>query len=203
MLTKVIRSIINSKKIIEKQINWYLNLMTFKLKKVQYGSLPVVKGRIVVINHGSIKLGTDVRFNCSPDSNMVGLFKTCTLAVTTGASLEIGDHSGFSGLSLFCSSKIKIGNYVNLGGNVCIWDTDFHPLDYLKRRAHDETVTNNKPITIGDDVFVGANSIILKGVTIGNRSIVGAGSVVSKNIPSDEIWAGNPIKFIKKIDEIQ
>ena len=49
-------------------------------------------------------------------------------------------------------------------------------------------------------MFIGANSIILKGVTIGERSIIGAGSVVTKNIPDDEIWAGNPAKFIRKIN---
>ncbi len=199
----MIRFIMNCSKNIKRQLNYVLNLMTFKLKKVQYGSIPVVKGRIVVINHGTIKLGNDVRFNCSLDSNFVGLYKTCTLAVTSGAALEIGNHSGFSGLSLYCSSKIKIGDYVNFGGNVCIWDTDFHPLDYQERRVHNVAFTNNQPISIGDDVFVGANSIILKGVTIGDRAIIGAGSVVSKSIPSDEIWAGNPIRFIKKIDVSQ
>ena len=56
------------------------------------------------------------------------------------------------------------------------------------------------PIIVGDDVFVGANSIILKGVIIGARVIIGAGSVVTKNIPSDEIWAGNPAKFIRKVN---
>ena len=54
---------------------------------------------------------------------------------------------------------------------------------------------------IEDNVFIGAHSTILKGVRISKNSIVGACSVVSKNIPPNEIWAGNPIKFIKKIDE--
>ena len=52
---------------------------------------------------------------------------------------------------------------------------------------------------IGEDVFIGAHSIILKGVTIGARSIVGAGSVVTKDIPADEVWAGNPAKCIRKL----
>ncbi len=52
---------------------------------------------------------------------------------------------------------------------------------------------------IEDNVFIGANCIILKGVKIGDRSIIGAGSVVTKNVPSDQIWAGNPAKFIREI----
>lgn len=53
-------------------------------------------------------------------------------------------------------------------------------------------------IEIGEHAFIGTNSIIAKGVKIGKRSIVGAGSVVTKDIPDDEIWAGNPARFIKK-----
>ena len=55
------------------------------------------------------------------------------------------------------------------------------------------------PVVIGDDVFVGAKCIILKGVTIGKGAIIGAGSVVTKNIPARQIWAGNPAKFIREI----
>lgn len=77
----------------------------------------------------------------------------------------------------------------------------FHPIDYrLRRKGLDGT--KSASIVIGDDVFVGANNIILKGVNIGDRAIIGAGSVVTKNIPSDEIWAGNPIKKIKSISAI-
>lgn len=55
------------------------------------------------------------------------------------------------------------------------------------------------PVIIEDNAFIGARSIILKGVTIGANSIIGAGSVVTKSIPANEIWAGNPAKFIRKI----
>lgn len=60
----------------------------------------------------------------------------------------------------------------------------------IKWKSHD--------VKIGNNVFIGANTIIVSEVTIGDDSIVGAGSVVTKNIPPNEIWAGNPAKFIKK-----
>ncbi|MBS1603843.1 MAG: acyltransferase, partial [Bacteroidetes bacterium] len=104
------------------------------------------------------------------------------------------------GVSIYCSEQISIGAHVNCGGNVSIWDTDFHPLDYQERRVHNTEKIFSAPISIGNDVFIGANSIVLKGVSIGDRAIVGAGSVVSRHIPADEIWAGNPIKFIKRIN---
>ena len=56
-----------------------------------------------------------------------------------------------------------------------------------------------KPVIIENSVFIGAQSIILKGVTIGKNSIIGAGSVVTKNVPANQIWAGNPARFIKNI----
>ena len=59
-------------------------------------------------------------------------------------------------------------------------------------------VGNSKGIRINNDVFIGANSIILKGVEIGKCSVIGAGSIVTKCIPENEIWAGNPAMFIKK-----
>lgn len=55
------------------------------------------------------------------------------------------------------------------------------------------------PIRKGDEVFIGADVIILKGVSIGERSIIGAGSVVTKDVPPDKIWAGPPAKFVRKI----
>lgn len=96
------------------------------------------------------------------------------------------------------AQRIWIGKNVKVGGGTRIFDTDFHPLDYMDRR---NTVhgTKTAPVIIEDDVFIGTNCIIGKGVTIGARSIIAAGSVVVKSIPSDEIWGGNPAKFIRKI----
>ena len=182
-------------------INRTCNWISLNHKKVNYVSFPVIKGRIKLYGEGSFSFGREVKFNCSTASNFVGLYKTCTIAVVKDANLEIGDFSGFSGISIYCSKNIKIGRYVNCGGNVCIWDTDFHPLDHQERRIHNPEKIRSAPIVIGDDVFIGANSIILKGVTIGERAVIGAGSIVSRNIPPDEIWAGNPAKFIKKIGE--
>ena len=180
--------------------NKFRNRALLIAANVKYQEFPFIGGRISIHNKGSLKLGKGVKFNCDTRYNYVGLYKTCSIGVAEGASLEIGDHSGFSGISLFCSTSIKIGAYVNCGGNVCIWDTDFHPLDIEARRVHYVSEIKNAPVVIGNDVFIGANSIVLKGVTIGDNSIIGAGSVVAKSIPAGEIWAGNPAKFIRTIN---
>lgn len=184
---------------IVKKIYSVINYFVLKQNNVKYGTFPYTNGRLIINNEGEFNLGNNVKFNSALTSNYVGLNKPCTMHVSREACLEIGDFSGFSNVSIFCSKKIKIGQYVNVGGNTFIWDTDFHPLDYkLRRDGLEGTKTN--PIIIDDDVFIGANCIILKGVCIGKKSIVGAGSVVTKNIPANEIWAGNPAKFIKKND---
>jgi len=145
------------------------------------------------------QIGTNLRMNNSTKYNMVGIYKRCSIAVENGASLKIGNDCGFSGVSIYCGISITIGNNLTCGGNVSIWDTDFHPLSYLERRRYSSDAIRKKPILIGNDVFIGANSIILKGVTIGDRAIIAAGSVVTKSIPSDEIWGGNPAVLIRKL----
>ena len=173
------------------------NRIMFYYQNIAFEQFPRIRGKIFILNKGSFIVGNKVVFNSSIESNYVGLYKSCTIFVSKNAVLEIGHNTGLSGVSIFCSTKIKIGNYVNIGGNVSVWDTDFHPLNPEARRVHhvDKIVSN--PVIIEDDVFIGANTIILKGVIIGRGAIIGAGSVVTKNIPENEIWAGNPARFIK------
>jgi len=136
-----------------------------------------------------------------PRINYVGLSKRCSVYVAPGAKLYIVMNSGFSGVSIYCAKDIHIGVNVIVGGNCWIWDTDFHPLNYAQRSSRNYAMTAAEKIYIGDNVFIGANSMILKGVNIGDRSIIGAGSVVTKHVPSDQIWAGNPARFIRDVSE--
>ena len=86
-----------------------------------------------------------------------------------------------------------------IGGNCCLYDTDFHSIDYLERRNKPDKGIKTAQICIGEDVFIGANSMVLKGITIGDRSIVAAGSVVTRDIPADQLWGGNPAKKIRDL----
>lgn len=117
------------------------------------------------------------------------------------ARLTIGDFSGMTNTIIVSKHSITIGNYVNIGNGTILLDSDLHSLNWQIRsdRSIDSSHSSNKPIVIGDNVFIGMRSMILKGVTIGDKSIVAAGSVVTCDIPSGEIWGGNPAKMIKKI----
>lgn len=105
--------------------------------------------------------------------------------------------AGISNTAIVCHNKIIIGKNVFIGGDCKIYDTDFHSINFNKRISEVDDDINTAPIHIKNGSFIGAGTIILKGVTIGERSIIGAGSVVTKDIPDNEIWAGNRVKFIK------
>lgn len=186
---------------LKNKLNSTLCVVSLKLENpsVKIGRNFQLYGKLQTkINKDSkVILGNNIIFRSATKYNFVGINKPVSISVSKMAELFIGDNSGFSGTSIFVSSKIVIGNNCNFGGNTFIWDTDFHPLNHLARRINQASEIKNAPIIIGDDVFVGANSVILKGVTIGDRAIIGAGSVITKNIPADEIWAGNPAKFIR------
>lgn len=91
--------------------------------------------------------------------------------------------------------EVLIGSRTLFGPNVQIY-TATHPMDHVARGSGLEYA---KPISIGEDVWVGGSAVICPGVTIGDRTVIGAGSVVTKSIPADVFAAGNPCRVIKKL----
>jgi maltose O-acetyltransferase len=92
---------------------------------------------------------------------------------------------------------VRIGNRTLFGPNVQIY-TATHPTDPVIRASGVESA---KPITIGEDVWVGGSAVINPGVTIGDRTIIGAGSVVTRDLPPDVFAAGNPCRVIRHLRE--
>lgn len=110
-------------------------------------------------------------------SNPLGInHPTIICTWSKDAKIVIGNDVGISGGSIVSQSNITIGNGVLIGANSKILDTDFHPLRGSVRYSKENIKTEK--ITIGDNCFIGMNSIILKGVSIKNNSIVPAGGVV-------------------------
>ena len=92
------------------------------------------------------------------------------------------------------TAPITLGDNTKIGPDCHLLTAD-HPRDHVERRKHR---VRGKPITIGDDCWLGANVTILPGVTIGNGCIIGAGSVVTKDVPDDKIWVGNPAQPVNR-----
>jgi acetyltransferase-like isoleucine patch superfamily enzyme len=157
---------------------------------------------IVDVHRKSIcQIGDFCSINSNIYINPIGRYSPTFIIVRENARLIIGNHTGISSSAIVCHKEIIIGNHVKIGGNVVIYDTDFHSLskEYRRDSLNDSLEKICKSVVIEDDVFIGAHSIVLKGVTIGKGAIVGAGSTVTRDIPSYEIWAGNPARFIKNI----
>lgn len=168
------------------------------VKKFRTEGVPYVS----VANGGKCVIGTGLKMNNKLSSNPIGCNQPCLFFVDKQASLTIGNNLGISQAAIICHLSITIGDNVKIGGGVSVYDTDFHSLlPEIRRNPNlDLKYKIKKPVVIKNNAFIGAHSIILKGVTIGENSVVGAGSVVTKSIPDNQVWAGNPAKFIKEFN---
>lgn len=177
-----------------------------KYKLIRAGNVLVtptsqVEYRKVLFKYGgcTLKIGD----NSLIDSNLV--FEK------EKALISIGNNTFVSGAVLSCASNIRIGSNVQIAWGVIIFDHNSHSMDYMERRNdlpktlcgaaktwRDVLISS---VNIEDDVWIGANSIILKGVSIGKGAIIGAGSVVTKDIPPMVVVAGNPARIVKRLDD--
>ena len=108
----------------------------------------------------------------------------------------IGDHTRI-GLHNTIIGPVDIGNHVNLAQGITVTALN-HNFSDTNKRIDEQGVSTN-PVTIEDDVWVGANAVILPGVTIGEHCVVAAGAIVTKDVPPHSLVAGVPAKVIKKI----
>ena len=149
---------------------------------------------------GDITIGERVVFNSCFNTNSVGLTNPTFLDTRAGGKIMIGTHCGFSSVIISSRSSVRIGNNVLVGGNVRIFDHDFHAVEWEKRRPPEcRSAARTKPVEVQDDVFIGTNAIILKGTRVGARSIIAAGSVVfGLDIPPDSLVKGNPAVIVQR-----
>ena len=130
------------------------------------------------------------------------LFKSCGRDVTIESlaqiafdKVEIGNNSGIGYNARL--GAVRMGDNVMMGPDVIILSRD-HFFDSRLLPMRLQGMTEDKPVVISDDVWIGARVIILPGVCIGRGAILGAGAVVSKDIPEYAIVAGNPAQVIKQ-----
>ena len=142
----------------------------------------------------NISIGDYATLICSSDKKIdISTWQTDKL----NGSISLGNYILISpGTSIRSAESIDIGDSTMIASDVVITDSDWHGI-------YDRTdyVATPKPIKIHKNVWIGERSIILKGTQIGENSIIGAGSVVHGDIPPNSIYAGNPAKEVKKLDE--
>lgn len=123
--------------------------------------------------------------------------------ISIGKNCYIGE-----GTRIWSGAGITIGDHVLIAHNVSIFDNLTHPMDWQARRRHFDAIAfaghpqdidlGDRPISIGDDAWIGAHALVLRGVTIGPRAVVAAGSVVTRDVPADTIVGGNPASVIRE-----
>jgi acetyltransferase-like isoleucine patch superfamily enzyme len=184
-------------------VDWLISYFIFYVNGVQFSSFKNNGWpKVNVSRNGKCVIGKKFQSNNREMANPIGRFNACSLIVGSKGTLIVGDNVGMSSTAIVCHEKIEIGDNVKLGGNVVIYDTDFHSLNPKNRLNQIEDIANTKsePIKIGNNAFIGAHCTILKGVSIGENTIIGACSVVTKDIPPNEIWAGNPARKIRNLN---
>lgn len=118
------------------------------------------------------------------------LYQGASLYVAQGATLILKGEKGYinTGSRINCFNHIEIGDDCGIGDNVTIVDSDHHSIDGAQISA---------PIIIGNHVWIGSNSMVLKGVTIGDGAVIAAESVVTKDVPAHCLVGGVPAKILK------
>lgn len=170
----------------------------------------------VVIGENSIIKG-DLAFKRfhSIKTPALAIGRNCTLdgvhfALGHDAHAEIGDYCCFSNAVLLCEMELRIGNYVIIGWNATIADTDFHPISPAQRIAdamacsplgkeRKRPIIAAQAVVIEDDVWIGPSATILKGVRIGAGSFIEPGSLVTRDVPPGSRVSGNPGQTIGSV----
>ena len=146
------------------------------------------------------KIYWSVRMDTPPYRNFSlgrksGVESYCCINNAVG-DVTIGDHTRI-GIHCTVIGPVCIGNNVNLAQGITVTALN-HNFEDASRRI-DEQGISTKPVVIGDDVWIGANAVILPGVTIGRHVVVAAGAVVTKDVPPHSLVAGVPAKLLKQI----
>ena len=145
----------------------------------------------------------DVQTSNIGDDTLIWQYAVILKGATIGSNCNINCHT-------FIENDVTIGNNVTVKSGIYLWNgisvgndvflgpnVTFTNDKYPRSKQYPESFQR---ITIEDGASIGAGAIILGGLTIGKKAMVGAGSVVTKDIPAEELWVGNPAKFVRKIE---
>ena len=174
--------------------------LAFALQGVRWGRGWRLYGVPIVQRHRQsvLEIGAGCSLRSATRANPLGANHAVILCTwQAGAVLRIGEGFAMTGGSLCAAESVMIGDGVLVGANCTIIDSDFHPSDAAERRA-DPKAGKTAAVVIEDGVFIGMNSLVLKGVHLGKGSTVAAGSVVTRDVPAGALAGGNPARVIRE-----
>ena len=155
-----------------------------------------VNGRLYINRYWNIGPTRETQFFMADNTTLTvngnfSFYEGCEVTLATGSSLSLQNGYLNDNSTIVCSSEISIGNNTMISNSVIIQDSDFHA---IVREGFKKTA----PIKIGDNVWIGVRSVILKGVSIGDGCVVAAGSVVNKSLKEKVLAGGVPCKVIRE-----
>lgn len=191
-----------------------------RLEHLQYVHPTDERARILT---GTATMGPGARFgpnamvmNAGGQKNIdVGpfsLIRGTLFTMVPDAQIRFGSYSFIAdGSRIWAQSAVTVGSFVLISMDVDIHDSNAHATDWRQRREDcvnvfqrrvpiDYAKVESRPIVIGDDVWIGFKSTVMKGVTIGRGSIVAACSVVTKDVPPFTLVAGNPARVVRELE---
>lgn len=185
--------------------NEFAGLNSLIFNKIIYGKLliigkkPKVWGSFVVkiLGNGKIIIGDNLHFVSEPKRSFISLYSKIQLTAFGQGSIILGNKVGLNGTVIVSKKSISIGSGTMIAPNVIIVDSDFHQTWPPDQRLYSDTTNFDRDVKIGCNVWIGMNSLILKGAEIGDNTIIAAGSIVTGKIPANCIAAGNPATPIK------
>jgi acetyltransferase-like isoleucine patch superfamily enzyme len=182
---------------------FHYSYLTYFGVETQFGDvklegLPIIKK----YRNSRILIGKGVTLVSKSQKNVAGINHPVIIStLAEGAVIRIADGCGLSGSSICSAKSIELADNTGIGANSHIYDTDFHKIDSFGETNSTLLDAKAGAVTIGREVWIGANVLILKGVNIGDGAVIGAGSVVREDIPPRVIVVGNPAKVLKIIRE--
>ena len=177
-----------------------LDVAWVRRQGVEFGPGLVLLGRPrIERTSGRIVLGRRVTLRSHDGGYHTAMYHPTRLMVDASpdALIEVGDDTRLNGVSIHATRLVRIGRNCLIAANVSLLDSDGHGVSLADRGKANPI---SEPIVIEDNVWIGANTIVLKGVTIGRGAIVAAGSVVTRDVAPMTLVGGNPARTIKALD---
>jgi acetyltransferase-like isoleucine patch superfamily enzyme len=155
--------------------------------------------KLMMFADSRVTIGDHLHMVSSADRSGITLFSRCSFTTYPGGEIRVGNRVGLNGTTITSKKLVQIGDGTMIAPNVIIVDSDFHAQWPPDARLTSSTAETDREVIIGTNVWIGMNTVILKGTTIGDNSIIGASSLVSGDIPGNVIAGGNPARVIRPI----
>lgn len=172
---------------------WFLRARFVLIgRKFRAGRYFRVYGPLHISGPGRVTFGD----NCLVISNAIK--PVCIRTLSPRAWVSIGNEAGLNGTSIQCVKRVEIGDLSNIA-DAYLTDTAAHSLSVDRRRMSIEDIPP-RPVSIGTNVWISVQVVILDGVSIGDNTVIGACSLVRQSVPANVFAAGNPLRVIKSIE---